>query len=392
MATMRSSLRLLNLEVTPLQGSRTLYVCSVCRQEARPRPLGTRQFLRNASDSTPITERVRRKLWGTDNPPGLKDPYGGEGVFEKKFKKAQTGQQEETAAVEETQAAETESAVTEDAESAESSYQPATTWNDLQRVGHLGRWKDLPPTEADAYNSFFSNRRLKKERHLALAAHQAAVELCLLHGLNKPLARICDVVEHEEAVLDLIMKCKIQPKSEGQWDSAVVYPDKETEDALLYIFEQIGAEAPAPAAENGADDAAEEAESVEAAEEEPVEQRRRIPFPGHKEVQDKGFLSLSLADPVVKFAFLKRFAQLTGHYFPDPVIQSFSSLQQVMDHIQQALAPKPKKLAEQLIVDESLHSIPNVKVFPGKVRPWDVDEELGRKKLIDAELRERGLI
>src|SRR5436190_15388265 len=41
----------------------------------------------NSSGSIPFTEKVRRKLWGTDNPPGLKDPYGGEGFLEKARRK-----------------------------------------------------------------------------------------------------------------------------------------------------------------------------------------------------------------------------------------------------------------------------------------------------------------
>jgi hypothetical protein len=95
---------------------------------------------------------VRRKLWGTDNPPGLKDPYGGEGVFEKKFKRSQSPRQEQDEPVEVTQAAETENVVPED-----TTYEPATTWEGLQRVGHLGRWSDLPPKEADEYNSYVTN-------------------------------------------------------------------------------------------------------------------------------------------------------------------------------------------------------------------------------------------
>ncbi|KAL4788246.1 ribosomal subunit 39S-domain-containing protein [Aspergillus varians] len=390
---MRSSLRLLNLEVTSLQGSRTRYVCSVCRQEARPRPFVARQFLRNASDSTtPITERVRRKIWGTDNPPGLKDPYGGEGIFEKKFKKNQAVRQEDQA-VEvtpaETQSAAAEAAVEDAVPENDAAYEAATTWEGLQRIGHLGRWSDLPASEADAYNSFFSNRRLTKPGHLALAAHQTAVELCLMHSLKKPLTSVCDVVEHEKPVFKLMWNCKIQPK--GQWDSALEYPDKETEDALVYIFQQIGDQAVVSQAEQTAEDV-ENAEAEDVEEIEAAQQPKNAPFFGYRDVRDNGFLSLPLSDPVTKFAFLKRFSQLTGHYFPDPVIESISSVQQVMHHIQKELTPKPKKLAEHLVTDEGLQSLPNVKVFAKKQKPWHMDEELGRKKLIDAELRERGLI
>lgn len=31
-------------------------------------------------------------------------------------------------------------------------YVPATSWEGLERVGHLGRWADLPPSVEDSYN------------------------------------------------------------------------------------------------------------------------------------------------------------------------------------------------------------------------------------------------
>ncbi|KAL2857817.1 glucosidase II beta subunit-like protein-domain-containing protein [Aspergillus pseudoustus] len=387
---MRSSLRLLNLEAACSQRSRALYVCSVCRHEARPRPFIARQFLRHASDSTPITERVRRKLWGTDNPPGLKDPYGGEGVFEKKFGRGRSAPQEtEPAAATEVEGED----VSEDP-----SYEPATTWEGLQRVGHLGAWSDFPPSKADAYTSFSLNRRLTKLGQLSLAAHQTAVELCLMHTLKKPLTNVCDVVEHEQPVFKLIWNCKIQPKSNSQWSSAVVFPDKDTEDALVYVFEQIGGaqEAAAKEVSETAEDAevseTEAAEVAEAEYEDAVPKATTQPFFGYPDVKDKGFLDLSLDDPATKFAFLKRFSQLTGHFFPDPVIHQLSSVQQVIKHSQGELNPKPKKLAEHLVADASFQSLPNVKIFAKKQKPWHKDEELGRKKLIDAELHVAGMV
>ena len=124
---MRPSARLLGLEVP---SSRTLYVCSSCRQEARPRPVLARQFLRNASTSsgsTPLTEKVRRKLWGTENPPGMKDPY------------------EVVEAAEPAEVAET--AGREDAD-----YVPATSWEGIEKIGHLGGWENYPATQSDEYS------------------------------------------------------------------------------------------------------------------------------------------------------------------------------------------------------------------------------------------------
>ncbi|KAF7589865.1 hypothetical protein BBP40_003577 [Aspergillus hancockii] len=380
---MRPSLRLLNLEISSLQGSRALYVCSVCRQEARPRPLVARQFLRNASSTTPITERVRRKIWGTDNPPGLKDPYGGEGALERRFRKDQPERQ----ADETVEAAEVIEPETEDVPSTD--YQPATTWEDIPRVGHLGRWSDLPATGADSFNSFMLKKKVTKKGHLSLAAHQAAVEISLMHTLNKPLSKVCDVVEHDKSVFKLIWKCKIQPNANGQWSEAVAYPNKEAEKALTYIFEQIGSQPEPAVAEEAAEEAIEASEFHESA---PEWNNSSLPFFGYADVRDKGFLSLPLSDPATKFAFLKRFSQLSGHYFPDPVVNSIATVGQAVEYIQSVLNPKPKKLADHLANSQGLQQLANVKVFAKRQKRSDRDEELGRKKIIEAELRARGLI
>ncbi|KAF7118086.1 hypothetical protein CNMCM5793_007472 [Aspergillus hiratsukae] len=387
---MRQSLRLLSLEVSPIQGSRTLYVCSTCRQEVRPRPVLVRQFLRNASNATPLTERVRRKIWGTDNPPGLKDPYGGEGVLERKFKK-QPGQQDEEPARGSAEALETQS---EDVLSADT-YEPATTWEGLPRIGHLGKWSDLPPTEADVFNPFMLKKKLTKFGHIHLAAHQAAVELCLMHALKKPLTRICDVVEHEKPVFKLIWKCKIEPNAEGQWGQSLIYPDDEAKDVLVYIFEQIGEQADTTAAADVAEEEVQEDAETEEYEE-PVEDsisKAHTPvFFGYRSVPDKGFLSLSFNDPETKFAFLKRLSQLSGHYFPDPVMHSISTVKQAVEYIEGVVNPKPTKLADQLANSPELQHLPNVKLFTKRQTALHKDEELGRKKIIESELLARGLI
>ncbi|ODM17172.1 hypothetical protein SI65_07571 [Aspergillus cristatus] len=386
---MRPSARLLSLEVS---GSRTLYVCSSCRQEARPRPVLARQFLRNASSgSTPLTEKVRRKLWGTENPPGLKDPYGGPGALEKKLRGNQNVQEEGAAEVESAEPAE----VAETAGREDPDYVPATSWEGIEKIGHLGGWQNYPASQADEYSPFMLKQKLTKREHLYLAAHQTAVELCLLHALKKPLSSIYAVAEHDKSVFKMIWKCKIQPGANGEWDGVLAYPNKQTEAALVYIFEQIGGQPEAAIAE-----AAGETEQAEAEAEAPAEELDEdtyvsetlgLPFFGYQDVRDKGFLSLALNDPAAKFAFLKRFSQLSGH-FPDPTLHSISNVKEVVDLILKTLNPKPTKLADQLFNKTSLQNRSNVKIFAKKQKASDRDEEMGRKKVIEAELRARGLI
>ncbi|KAJ9302248.1 hypothetical protein DTO271G3_1114 [Paecilomyces variotii] len=398
---MRPSVRLLNpLEVPSLQVSKSLYVCSTCRQEFRPQVFSAsvaHRFRRHASSNdTPFTEKVRRKIWGTDNPPGLKDPYGGEGVIERAMRKRRQGAEEEVVAAEQQQPDLRELEQIEQEIAPPDDYRPASTWDSLERVGHLGRWSDYPPTEADEYHSFLSKRKLTEKGHLSLAAHQTAVELCLMHALKKPLTDVCEVLEHDKTVFKMIWKCKIQPgNGNGPLDGALVFPNKETENNLFYVFQQIGSEVEM---ETAAEQTAEE--EVEELGEEDFDEKffndaaktPDLPFFGYRDSRDSGFLSLSLQDPATKFAFLKRFSQLTGYFFPDPAVHSIKTVQQAIDYLQETINPKPKKLAPLLADTPVIKSLPNVKVFPTKRKPSHTDEELGRKKVIEAELRARGLI
>lgn len=151
-----------------------------------------------------------------------------------------------------------------------------------------------------------------------MAAHQAAVEVALLATLNKPLTAICDVVEHDKSVFKMLWKCKIQPGADGNgWTGAVVYPNKETEAALVYIFEQIGGQGTASESTTTTTEAEAEAEvdqSVEALEFEPA----TLPFFGYTDVRDRGFLSLPL-DETIKFAVRLSPSSIYCRYCPCPL-------------------------------------------------------------------------
>lgn len=151
---MRPPARLLNAETLALRGPRSLYVCSTCRQTASPRAgvFMQTQSRQASSNTDPLTEKVRRKLWGTDNPPGLKDPYGGKGILEQKFGRAsavEEGAEEEQAKSQLDVPA--EEAQTGEVEGQDGEYVPAVSWEGIEKVGHLGRWSDLPPAEGDVY-------------------------------------------------------------------------------------------------------------------------------------------------------------------------------------------------------------------------------------------------
>lgn len=149
---MRSSGRLLSsIQAPQAHLSKTLFVCSTCRQKSRPQTVGVPSNCRNASGSTPFTEKIRRKIWGTDNPPGLADPYGGESFIERALRKRRGKE-----AVEAKPEPELEPEPEPEPEPVETTppdeYVAATTWEGLEEVGSLKKWWEEKPTELDRYD------------------------------------------------------------------------------------------------------------------------------------------------------------------------------------------------------------------------------------------------
>ena len=138
---MAPAARLLSpLEAVASQASGVRYVCSTCRRQCVPQPsrVVVHHARRHNSDLS-LTEKVRRKLWGTDKPPGLKDPYG-----ESAFERARRGQN----TAEEDQQPEQE--LPHESEPGPD-YTRQTTWEGLGRVGTLDRWWERPRGRKDHY-------------------------------------------------------------------------------------------------------------------------------------------------------------------------------------------------------------------------------------------------
>src|SRR5436305_15318027 len=61
--------------------------CANCRLSAfntiSTATFSTSSLLSADNQSTSITEKLRRKIWGTDKPPGPEDPYSGKSVFDR---------------------------------------------------------------------------------------------------------------------------------------------------------------------------------------------------------------------------------------------------------------------------------------------------------------------
>ena len=81
--------------------------------------------------------------------------------------------------------------------------------------------------------------------------------------------------------------------------------------------------------------------------------------------------------------------QLTGFRFPDYAIAGIATVKDVVVLAEEK--PKPKKLAEMLLQNPTIAALPNVEVFDRRQTPIDKEKEVGRWKIIEQELREKGL-
>ena len=80
--------------------------------------------------------------------------------------------------------------------------------------------------------------------------------------------------------------------------------------------------------------------------------------------------------------------QVTGRRLPDPDIESIKDSKVLLAHLRKK--PKPKRLAETLFSDE-VTDLPNVDVRDRRYTFIDKEKEIGRWKVIEQALTERGL-
>lgn len=81
--------------------------------------------------------------------------------------------------------------------------------------------------------------------------------------------------------------------------------------------------------------------------------------------------------------------QLTGIRFPDSAIKSARDTQSLLSFL--VKPAKPRKLDQALRRKEELVSLPNVHVYQQRVTSIDKEKRVGRWKIIEEELIERGL-
>ncbi|CAG8955998.1 hypothetical protein HYFRA_00008854 [Hymenoscyphus fraxineus] len=396
------------------------YLCVTCQNHANTFSTTTTKAKEGGFFST---ENLRKKIWGTDNPPGQKDPYT-------KLDKNEAAEQEaskgEIAAAEEVKE---EKDYPTDRKSIkrsiaqqlrpERNYKKPTYLFGMEVVGD-----SVLELRADqSFKAFIPETIEKAPAVLTMALHRAVVEIFALKRAEKPLNSISKEAPCRE--LDWTKDVAITPTREG---ATLVFPERDT---LRSILQELASPSSSNASEEAPVQPTESQEDVDADRspvdplqptEKPVEHELpedRKPQPTESEedvaadrskenplrnantnrnvlsteavVESWGttWLKVPIEDLEVKFAIIKRMMQLTGARFPDSAIQSAKSVETILSHL--IKPPKPTKLAEALTQNPELLNLPNVSISQHKVTYHDKERNIGRQKLVRAELMARGL-
>lgn len=162
------------------------YLCSACKYQSTSFSTST---LRAERDRVPITEKVRRKIWGTENPPGQADPYGDASVFDR-TKEREKRLDEEEAAEEEAAAKRARRPIAPEESLPDSSYEPAMSWEGLEVVGEQTKADREVWDNEHQFHAFLPKYPTKSNEQISVAVHRAIVETLALKKAEIPFERM----------------------------------------------------------------------------------------------------------------------------------------------------------------------------------------------------------
>lgn len=126
--------------------SRSSFICLKCRflsyRAAQKSNSSTNHLPSRRHASGFInTEKWRKKIWGSENPPGQEDPYGAPGALDQRRRERGVEDPEQSAKETETSVEDPDD-VDEDITPRGPHYKRATTWEGLERVGYRNWGKE----------------------------------------------------------------------------------------------------------------------------------------------------------------------------------------------------------------------------------------------------------
>jgi hypothetical protein len=157
------------------------YLCSSCSYRAS----FSTSVCRPADKKIALTERLRRKIWGTDQPPGQENPYERITAVDQASRQAP-----ELEVAEHDQQRPTRVSMAD----LDPSYVPASTWHGLERVGGFGNWWKENWDPENQFEGFLPRDKATDKDTVTDALHRAMVEVFALREAGIPLSEVSKTV------------------------------------------------------------------------------------------------------------------------------------------------------------------------------------------------------
>lgn len=255
------------------------------------------------------TEKWRKKIWGTDKPPGAKDPYGGPSAAEM-YAAERSGKK----------VSKPKARAPKLEQFDMSTYQESDSWEGLEEVGGKGIW--WMNRQEPEFKGFMPPMKVDDPYEVTAALHRAVVEVFALRAANEPL----ELLSGAAIGPDITTEVHIVSDAEG---GRLALPEHIKLSDLVDNFSQVDETAiHTNPTESEADIAADRsdvklptqhapvemvdetevkvapsmAEEEVAADRSNVDPLRDAAYKAMVESWDPVWLNVSLADPAVKFA------------------------------------------------------------------------------------------
>lgn len=338
----------------------------------------------------------------------------------------------------------------------EQHYLKASNWDGMEMVGGEKEW---PHGERRHFQGFLPAAKITEPYQIRLAIHRATIEVYSAQSSGRSVKELPDVSPEDLAGSEVAF-VDMKPSPDGS-SVELRFPNEGVRQSIIggsaegdYASQNIRVRNASDPAEGEPENFLESSLSPEGGEKQTPEDAVRDEDAPHarklveetsetvpnavsteashmstrRATFDRQWSNVSISHPFVKLAVMRRVTQLTGHVFPDTIIQSASTIGDLSRHLIK-LAQKPKTLYEELVgpapaaeskslleellgedsVTETrgnallnltfvpgqrkgpLTGLPNVVVSGKRVTPIDKEKAVGRWKVIEAELDRRRL-
>ncbi|KAI7348696.1 hypothetical protein KC354_g13494 [Hortaea werneckii] len=257
-------------------------------------------------------------------------------------------------------------------------YVQSMTWDGLERIGSE-QWVRERADQGEQYVGFLPWKRVQLDAaQWQMLLHHVTVEALTLQKAGRDVEQVCWPRVGSAANWEVTRNARLQASVDG--GVTVHFGTPEDESTIL-------ASIPTTLPENATQDQETLVNEVTNA----VQGDLAEGEDGGNGKLPPAWMDISLHEPTLKMALIKRTLQLTSHRLSDHVLSTSATLADLWSHY--AVPTTPAKLAHTKPLQKLATNpqIPNVTVHTRRQTPIDREKNVGRWKVIEEELVQRGL-